>query len=88
MLIGLASGPSQTRDAVKPFMKDEGISYPVILDTSRRIAARYEVRTLPTSIVISPQGTIVERRTGAVDRYWLRSHLSTRRSAALSRRVD
>ena len=86
VLIGLASGVSQTRDAVRPFMTAQGIRYPVILDTTRAITARYGVQTLPTSIVISPEGTIVERRTGAVDPYWLRSQLAAPRGVALSRR--
>jgi peroxiredoxin len=86
VLIGLASGSSQTQDTVQPFMKAEGIRYPVILDTTRTITARYGVHTLPTSIVISPEGKIVERRTGAVDRYWLRSHLAAPRGPVLSQR--
>ena len=73
VLIGVAVGPSQTPEVVEQFIKDEGINYPVILDTTRRISPGYNVRTLPTTIVISPDGKITERRAGAVDRYWLRS---------------
>jgi thiol-disulfide isomerase/thioredoxin len=73
VLIGVAVGPSQTPGAVGPFLEQEGITYPVILDTTRRIASSYGVRTLPTSVVISPAGTIRERRVGAVDRFWLRT---------------
>jgi thiol-disulfide isomerase/thioredoxin len=73
-LVGIAVGPSQTPGAVKPFMQQAGVDYPVILDADRGIAARYGVRTLPTTVVISPGGTITDRRVGAVDRYWLRSH--------------
>jgi thiol-disulfide isomerase/thioredoxin len=73
VLIGVAVGPSQTPDVVKPFMEEAGINYPVILDPNRRIASGYAVRTLPTSVVISADGKITESRAGAVDRYWLRS---------------
>ena len=78
VLISVASGPTQTQSRVTPFLVKEGIHYPIILDTSREITSRYGVRSLPTSVVISPEGTITDRLTGAVDRYWLRSHLFTR----------
>jgi len=39
VLIGLASGSSQTRATVRPFMQAQGMRYPVILDTARTITA-------------------------------------------------
>lgn len=79
VLVGIAVGSSQTPSTVKRFMKEEGINYPIILDASSELSSRYGVRTLPTTIVVSPGGTVTDTRAGAVDRYWLRSHGSTRR---------
>ncbi len=77
VLIGIDAISSEKSLAdVKHFMQENSITYPVIPDTGGRIAAEYGITSLPTSVVISPEGIIREKHTGVVDYFWLRSHLS------------
>ncbi len=78
VLIGIDAVSSEKSLAdVKRFMNKNSIIYPVIPDTGGRIAAEYGVTSLPTSVVISPEGNILEKHIGVVNYFWLRSHLST-----------
>ena len=77
ILIGIDTVSSEkSLTAVKRFIHENGITYPVIPDTGGRIAAEYGITSLPTTVVISPEGIIREKHTGVVDYFWLRSHLS------------
>ena len=77
VLIGIDAISSEKSLAdVKRFMQKNSITYPVIPDIGGRIAAEYGITSLPTSVVISPEGIILEKHTGVVDYFWLRSHLS------------
>ncbi len=78
VLIGIdAVSSEKSLTDVKRFMNKNSIVYPVIPDTGGRIAAEYGVTSLPTSVVISPEGNILEKHIGVVNYFWLRSHLST-----------
>lgn len=77
ILLGInASSTEKSVGAVKDFIKKKGINYPVILDTDGSISAAYAVQTLPTTIIVNPEGKIKENHTGAVDYFWLRSYLT------------
>ena len=52
--------------AVKPFVKDQPISYPIVLDAPGKIANVLQTTVLPTSVVIDRNGKIVWRRIGAL----------------------
>jgi len=49
------------------FVKDEGISYPVLLGGNRPLADFGVPHVLPTSYVVSPEGKLVARSDGPVD---------------------
>ncbi|HKS22745.1 MAG TPA: TlpA disulfide reductase family protein [Thermoanaerobaculia bacterium] len=53
-------------EAVKPFVKDQPISYPIALDPSEKIAQVLQTTQLPTSVLIDRDGKIVWRRIGAL----------------------
>jgi peroxiredoxin len=48
------------------FIKEYGISYPNVLDTTRGIAAQFGASGLPTTVFIDREGRIVHRRVGAI----------------------
>jgi thiol-disulfide isomerase/thioredoxin len=52
--------------AVKTFVKDQGVTYPIVLDPDGRIAALFETSVLPTSAIIDRQGRIVWKHMGVV----------------------
>jgi thiol-disulfide isomerase/thioredoxin len=53
-------------EAVKPFVKEQSVGYPMVLDPSGKIANILQTTVLPTSVVIDRKGKIVWRRIGAL----------------------
>lgn len=52
---------------VDSFIKDKGLTFPILFDPNGDSTGRYEVVAYPTTYVISPDGTISERFQGAID---------------------
>ncbi len=61
---------------VSTFAVENGISFPILLDTKGMVSAVYGAGTLPTTVVVSPEGVITKFKTGVVDSFWLRSVVS------------
>jgi cytochrome c biogenesis protein CcmG/thiol:disulfide interchange protein DsbE len=53
--------------AARAFVDEFGLTYGSVVDGAGTLAAEYEVIGLPTTFVISPDGTIVFRFTGRID---------------------
>lgn len=53
--------------AVKPFIKELELTFPILLSPDGRIQRIYMVRALPSSFIIDKTGRIVARVTGARD---------------------
>jgi thiol-disulfide isomerase/thioredoxin len=53
-------------DAVKPFVEENKITYPIVLDTDGKIANVLRTTVLPTSVIIGRNGKIIWRKIGAV----------------------
>ena len=49
------------------FAKKRGLSYPIVFDEGDDVAQRYGVSTLPTLVVIDPQGNVIAVRSGIED---------------------
>jgi peroxiredoxin len=45
---------------VMPFVKDQGLTYPILLDRAGEVAEAYQLRSLPSSFFINRDGTINE----------------------------
>ncbi len=55
-------------EQVRTLAAQRQIPYPIVLDTQARIAREFDnVQLTPTSVLISPDGRIVEYRLGALD---------------------
>ncbi len=52
---------------VKTFIEDFGFTFPVLLDDAFEVNGRYQVRVVPTSIVIDRKGVVTHRLLGAKD---------------------
>ena len=50
-------------DSVRTFVKDYGMTYPVLIGTDDA-ATKYQVRTIPMTVIINKDGKIVKRYIG------------------------
>ena len=64
-LVLLAVDVGESPSTVKRFLQDSGFSFPVILDTERAVAAKYNIRGIPTTFLINKDGIIEGYKLGA-----------------------
>ncbi len=55
-------------DDIRRFVHDLDIRFPVVRDRGAAIAARYNVKSLPLTVVIDPQGKIIGAILGGISR--------------------
>jgi len=67
-LLVLGIDVQETPALTRPFVKEVGVSFPIVLDTDGQVATLYRVRGLPTTFFISPDGTLVRSHRGAIVR--------------------
>jgi peroxiredoxin len=67
-LVILAVSTDQTgRSVVESFVRERGVTFPVLLDPEEEIFAEYGGRGLPTSFFVDGRGRIVSTEVGAQD---------------------
>lgn len=54
------------REAALQLLRETGVSYPAGYDPAGKVALNYGLFGMPTTIFISPQGQVLERRTGEI----------------------
>ena len=54
---------------VLEFVKEQGFTYPILMDKKSQIAESYGVRRLPETMLIGRQGTLLAKSTGYKDWY-------------------
>jgi peroxiredoxin len=57
--------------ALPAFIEEEGMSFPVPLDVTGQTAEAYNVRSIPTTVIINGEGVITAVKNGAVTESWL-----------------
>lgn len=63
-IVGIAVD-QEGADAVKPFVKEQKINYPIVLDPDQSTESHFEAMYgLPTTYVVNPEGQIVKRVLG------------------------
>ena len=68
----------QDQTSVKSFIKEYRVTYPILLDKESLAAEMYQVSAIPTSYIIDPQGTIIQKIVGPMDFETMKSLLSIR----------
>jgi len=63
-------------EAVKRYVDQHGVNYTVVLDEAGYLQSTFGVRGTPTTFIIGPDGTIRDKRFGAMSYSWLRGRLS------------
>jgi len=63
----LAVNCAEDQATVRSFMKNEGFTFPALLDLDGRISANYGVQSIPTTFLIDRDGMIILRLVGSID---------------------
>ncbi|MBI2755925.1 MAG: TlpA family protein disulfide reductase [Chloroflexi bacterium] len=64
----LGANMQESPSVIAPFVRQYGITFPILLDESGVLAAPYRVTGLPTSVVLDRSGIIRERVVGPMTR--------------------
>jgi cytochrome c biogenesis protein CcmG, thiol:disulfide interchange protein DsbE len=67
----------ETADNIGDFVKNIGLTYPIVLDKDSRVAANFRVMLLPSTFVIDERGMIRFRHFGLMQQEQLEQYLST-----------
>jgi cytochrome c-type biogenesis protein len=63
----LAVNNAETPDVVRPFVDKLGLTFPIALDSNGKVNRSYKAFGLPLSLVLDPNGIILEKRVGPFD---------------------
>jgi len=69
-LIGTEKGGQA---AVQRFASEHRLRWTQLSDAGGQLQAAFGVKVIPNTVVLGPDGTVVDRREGTVDLFWLRS---------------
>jgi peroxiredoxin len=58
----------RNQDNITPFVKEYGLTFPILLDTKGEIGEIYQSITIPTSYIIDSTGVIQKRIVGPMDK--------------------
>jgi peroxiredoxin len=61
----IAVNLGESSSEVEEFLSDNGLTFPVLLDSSTEVANRYNIRAIPTTLFIDKDGIIKRIDTGA-----------------------
>jgi thiol-disulfide isomerase/thioredoxin len=73
MVVGIATD-YEGAQIVQPFMESFGLTFPLLLDPEMQVNDRFEIRSLPTSIVLDRRGVIRHKFFGAMDWNTFKNH--------------
>ncbi|HMO57217.1 MAG TPA: redoxin domain-containing protein [Roseiflexaceae bacterium] len=76
VMLGINTTYQDKRDAVTTFVRDQKISYPVLLDLDGTVGTVYGGRLMPTTYLIDRDGKIVVTKVGEVDEAQLREQVA------------
>lgn len=66
VVVGVSSDV-QGKAVVEPFVKDFGLSFPIVLDPQSRVSKQYRVRGIPTVYLLDKHGRIAGMHVGGAD---------------------
>jgi peroxiredoxin len=76
VIIGINNTSTDQKEQVPAFVKEFGITYPIVLDESGDTAKAYGILGLPTSIFIDRNGNVNEIFTGPINKAYIEAKLS------------
>ena len=57
----------ESRETVKTFARQQGTTFPILLDPQGEIGTLYQIRGIPTSFFVDAEGVIVDMHVGGLD---------------------
>lgn len=66
---------NDTTEETRAFMRNHGITYPVVRDVDGAFARAYGVLAMPETFVLDTHGRIVALRRGPLDSRWIDEHI-------------
>lgn len=79
MMVNLTDGNRDTVDGVKAFLNETGYDFPVYYDSDSVAAYTFGVQSIPMTLFISPDGTLINYHVGAMNEAQLRTALNQMR---------
>lgn len=67
LMVDLCDGQRETESIVRDFLRDNGYSFPVFLDTEYSGAESYGVSAIPMTILVDAEGGILGGQRGALE---------------------
>lgn len=77
IMIDLVDGQRETVEKGQEFINEAGYTFPVYFDTEQQAAYTYGISSIPTTIFIDKNGSIVKGFTGAIDKETLLSNIDS-----------
>lgn len=75
LVIGVVADPDQYQQA-KLFMQKQGVSYPIVRETSAMDAAFGHIEGLPTTFYISSKGKVLHTASGLIPQLLMQHYVS------------
>ena len=63
-VIGINEDGARSQSKVKPFVRSLRIKFPILIDNNNEVLRKLQVQSLPTTILIAPNGMVVARQVG------------------------
>ncbi|MFB5837524.1 cytochrome c biogenesis protein/redoxin [Clostridioides difficile] len=83
VILGVASpnlGREGSREHVVNFLKDQGYTFPVVLDEDGALAYQYGINAFPTTFIIDKEGYVTQYIPGAMDKATMVSFIENQRN--------
>lgn len=71
----LAVNIAESKLKVQTFADEYGMTFPTLIDTNKSVMQAYNVKPLPTTLLISPEGTVEKIITGEMSEYDIKNYL-------------
>ncbi|HBH1935303.1 TPA: redoxin family protein [Clostridioides difficile] len=83
VILGVASpnlGREGSREHVVNFLKEQGYTFPVVLDEDGALAYQYGINAFPTTFIIDKEGYVTQYIPGAMDKATMASFIENQRN--------
>ncbi len=76
-VVVLGVNVSDGSDAILAFVREHGLTFPVLRDPVQEAMKTYDIRVLPTTFFIDRQGQIQQRKLGAMSASFLKEQIES-----------
>ncbi len=76
MMVNLTDGFSETVESVQSFLEENGYTFPVYFDTNEDAAQTDSVYSIPLTVFIRADGTVMDSHVGSMDETMLQSYIT------------